>query len=116
MKVKCFLLGLTMLFTLAAFTGNATMVDHGNNKAAVTENVAKMTKEQKHARIAEIRERVKEIRDMDKSNLSKSEKKELRQELRQMSKESRQMGYYDVTIVLVAATFCSFLFLMVAFA
>ena len=114
MNVKCFLLSLTMLFMLSAFTGNATTVDHGNNKAAVTENVAKMTKEQKEARIAVIRERVKEIKNMDKSELSKSERKDLRREARELAKESRQMGYYDVTIVLVSACLISVLFIAVA--
>ena len=116
MKLKSFLLGLTMLCTFAAFTGNATTNDHGNNKAAITENVAKMTKEQKNARITEIRARVKEIVHMDKSNLSKSEKKSLRQEARQLSKEARDMGYYDVTIVLVSACALSFFVVMIAVA
>ncbi len=116
MKVKCFLLGLTMLFTLAAFTGNATTIDHGNNKAAITENVAKMTKEQKEARITEIRARVKEIVSMDKSDLSKADRKDLRKEARQLSREARHMGYYDVTVVLVSACVLSVLVIMVAVA
>lgn len=116
MKVKCFLLGLTMLFTMAAFTGNATTIDHGNNKAAITENVAKMTKEQKDARMVEIRARVKEIVSMDKSNLSKSERKELRKEARQLSREARHYGYYDVTIVLVSACVLSVFIIAVAIA
>jgi hypothetical protein len=116
MKVKCFLLGLTMLLTMTAFTGNATTVDHGNNKAAVTENVARMTKAQKEARIAEIRARVHEIVKMDKSDLSKSERKDLRKEARQLSKEARHMGYYDVSIVLISACALSFFVIMVSVA
>ena len=114
MKVKSFLLSLTMLFMLSAFTANATTVDHGNNKAAVTENVAKMTKEQKEARITVIREREKEIRQMDKSELSKSERKDLRIEARGLAREARHMGYYDVSIVLVSACLVSVIFIAVA--
>ena len=59
------------------------------------EVIANMTKEQKEARLEEIKARVNEIKAMDKSTLSKDERKALRRELRGMHKEARAItGVY----------------------
>jgi len=59
------------------------------------EAVAHMSREQKEARLAAIKERVTEIKAMDKSMLSKDERKALRRELRAMHKEAKAItGVY----------------------
>lgn len=55
------------------------------------EAIAKMTPEEKQARIDEIKARVAEIRAMDRSQLSKEERKELRVELREMKRETNKL-------------------------
>ena len=112
MKIKKFLLALTMLCSIAAFTGNATTIDHGNNNATVKERVANMTKEQKEARIAEIKVRINEIKAMDISKLSPDERKALRQELRSMNREAHYLGSRDVVIVLMGGFLFSLLLLL----
>jgi hypothetical protein len=62
------------------------------------ETIASMTKEQKEARLEEMKERVKEIKAMDKSKLTKEERKALRMELKSMNKEAHAMGYGGVYI------------------
>jgi hypothetical protein len=62
------------------------------------ETIANMSKEQKEARMAIMKERVKEIKAMDKSKMTKQERKALRVELRNMNKEARSMGYNGVYI------------------
>jgi hypothetical protein len=101
MKVKSFLLSLVMLTSIAAFSSNATSVDPGNNKVTVKERVANMTKEQKDARIAEMKVRVHEIKAMDRSQLSRSERKAIRQELKDINKEARELGTKDLAVVIL---------------
>jgi len=62
------------------------------------EYIAHMTKEQKEARIQEMKDRVKEIKAIDKSTLTKADRKALRKELRTMNKEARDEGYRGVYI------------------
>jgi len=79
-----------MLLTVAAFNSNAaTFTD---NKDAYKEAAANMTKEQKEARVEEIKLRVNEIKAMDKSDLNKAEKKELKGELKNLKQEAQAMG------------------------
>ena len=62
------------------------------------EAVAHMTKEQKEARLAAIKERVNEIKAMDRSMLSKDERKALRRELRAMHKESKAVSGVYISV------------------
>jgi hypothetical protein len=75
---------------LHAADGNATSFEVPSREA-----VAHMTREQKEARLAAIKERVNEIKAMDRSMLSKDERKALRRELRAMHKEAKAItGVY----------------------
>lgn len=112
MKVKKFLLGLTLLCTITAFTGNAATGDAGNNKATLKEKVASMTEKQKEARIAELKVRVDEIKAMDKSKLSKGERKALRKEIRSINKEAHYLGAEEVAIVILGGALFSVLLLL----
>lgn len=67
------------------------------------ETIANMTKEQKEARMTEMKERVKEIKAMDKSKMTREERKALRMELRQMNKEAHAMGYAGGVYISVGA-------------
>jgi hypothetical protein len=67
------------------------------------QTIANMTKEQKEARMTEMRERVKEIKAMDKSKMTREERKALRVELRQMNKEAHAMGYTGGVYISVGA-------------
>jgi len=59
------------------------------------EVIAHMTKEQKAARLEEIKTRVNEIKAMDRSTLTKEERKALRGELRDMRREAKAVtGVY----------------------
>jgi len=59
------------------------------------EVIANMTKEQKEARLEEIKARVNEIKAMDRSMLSKDERKALRKELKGMHRQARAItGVY----------------------
>jgi len=90
MKKKIYLLALTMMLSMAAFTSKAAVI--ADNNAVNKEAIANMTVEQKQARIEEIKERVQEIKAMDKSQLSKEDRKELRTELKGLKHESQAMG------------------------
>jgi peptidoglycan hydrolase CwlO-like protein len=90
MKKKIYLIAMTMLLTVAAFNSNAATFD--NKKDAYKEAAASMTKEQKEARVEEIKMRVNEIKAMDKSQLNKAEKKELKTELKDLKHEAQAMG------------------------
>ncbi len=89
-----------ILLLLASFTSVQTFAK--NDKKAIEEKVAIMTKEQKEARITEIKARVNEIKNMDKSKLTSEDKKALRHELRDMNTESKAMGTNGVYISLGA--------------
>jgi hypothetical protein len=84
--------------TLPAATRGALPSSEAVASNPSDETIANMSKEQKEARMAIMKERVKEIKAMDKSKLTKQERKELRVELRNMNKEARAMGYNGVYI------------------
>lgn len=69
----------------------------------VKERVANMTDAEKKARAEAIKERVYEIRAMDKSKLTKEERKALRAELKDMKKEARAIQgiYLSVGAVII---------------
>lgn len=100
-----------MLITMASFAGNAATVEHGN-KATLKEKVASMTKEQKEARIAELRIRANEINAMDIKALTKAEKKELKKEIRDLNREARYLGAEDVAVVILGGALFSVLLLL----
>jgi hypothetical protein len=94
MKIRSFLIALTVLFALNttnAFASSRNSVA-GDDNIAIKERVAKMTHEQKQMRALEIRERIKEIKEIDKSQLTSDQKKVLRTELKEMKKEVKAMG------------------------
>jgi hypothetical protein len=101
MKKKFYLIALTALLTLAAFTSQAaTATSNPLNKKAI----AAMTLEQKQARIEEIKLRVNEIKAMDKSQLTRADRKELRVELRGLKHEANAMGggvYLSVGAIII---------------
>ncbi|HLX90682.1 MAG TPA: hypothetical protein VKR32_03310 [Puia sp.] len=102
MKIKAFLTTLTLALTVTGLNAIAAPnihSDRGDKTQTVKERVAKMTPEQKDARMAEIKVRINEIRDMDKSQLTKVERKELRHELRDMKKEAKQL---DPTVIYIS--------------
>ena len=101
MKLRNYLLGMALLCTSAVFAGNATTVDHGNNKTTKKEEVAKMTKEQKDARIVELKVKEKELKSIDRSELTRSERKELRQDLRAVHQEQRHLGARTAAIAIL---------------
>ena len=79
------------LFILPAFQMQAAPTYEAPSK----EVIANMTKEQKEARLEEIKARVNEIKAMDKSMLTKDEKRALRKELKGMHREARAVtGVY----------------------
>jgi uncharacterized protein (DUF885 family) len=86
MKLRTLLLSIALLITTS--TLHATNSSNGFDK----EKIARMTEEEKNARIAVMKSRVEEIRDMDRSTLSRAERKELRRELKNMNKEAKEMG------------------------
>jgi peptidoglycan hydrolase CwlO-like protein len=90
MKKKIYLIAMTMLLTVAAFNSNAATAN--DDKNFYKEAAANMTKEQKEARVEEIKMRVQEIKAMDKSDLNKAEKKELKNELKNLKHEAQAMG------------------------
>jgi hypothetical protein len=94
MKIKSFLIALTVLFALNTSNAFASSknLGNGNDNKAIKERVAKMTSEQKQIRALEIKERIKEIKEMDKSQLTSDQKKALHTELKEMKKEARAMG------------------------
>jgi hypothetical protein len=95
MKIRSFLIALTVLFALNTsnvFASSNTIFGGSNDNKAIKERVAKMTHEQKQIRAIEIKERIKEIKEMDKSQLTSDQKKALRTELKEMKKEARAMG------------------------
>jgi hypothetical protein len=83
------------LFMLPAINAHAADAATAVNEIPSKEVVANMTKEQKEARLEEIKARVNEIKTMDRSNLSRQERKALRKELRSMHKQARAItGVY----------------------
>ncbi|MBK0380456.1 hypothetical protein [Mucilaginibacter segetis] len=89
MKKKIYLIAVTMLLSITAFNSNAATFEGGKDKKDYKEEFAKMTDEQKQARVEEIKTRVEEIKHMDKSHLTRQDKKELRHELRELKHEAQ---------------------------
>jgi hypothetical protein len=80
------------LFILPAFHLQAAPTTYD---APSKEVIANMTKEQKEARLEEIKARVTEIKTMDRSTLTKDDRKALRKELKGMHREARAItGVY----------------------
>lgn len=90
-----------MALLITTSTLHAANTSNGFDK----EKIARMTEEEKNARIAVMKSRVEEIRDMDRSALSRAERKELRHELRDLNKEAKAMGrggvYISLTGILI---------------
>jgi hypothetical protein len=80
---------LLALFMLSAVKIQAADLPASGHEPLTKEAIANMTKEQKEARLEEIKARVEEIRAMDKSHLTREERKALRKELKGMHKEAR---------------------------
>lgn len=90
-----------MALLITTSTLHAANTSNGFDK----EKIARMTEEEKNARIAVMKSRVEEIRDMDRSTLSRAERKALRHELRDLNKEAKAMGrggiYISLTGILI---------------
>jgi len=99
MKLRTLLFSIVLL--IATSNLHATTTSNGFDK----EKIARMTEEEKNARIAVMKSRVEEIRDMDRSTLSRAERKELRHELKDLNKEAKAMGrggvYISLTGILI---------------
>ncbi len=93
---------MVVIFLMLLLSFASVQVFANGDKKAIEEKVAVMTKEQKEARVAEIKARVEEIKNMDKSKLSGADKKALRHELRDMNAESKVLGTGGVYISLGA--------------
>lgn len=89
MKRKICLLVFAMMLCLASVGSKAATLSPW--VPMDKEAIAKLTPEEKQARIDEIKARVAEIKAMDKSQLTKEERKELRTELRQMKRETNKL-------------------------
>jgi len=94
MKIKPFLLAISLL--IAASGVEANTLSNGFDK----EKIARMTEEEKKARVEEIKTRVETIRGMDRSTLTRAERKALRHELRDLNKEARAIGNGGIYISL----------------
>jgi len=83
------------LFMLPVLKMQAADVTATTHEVPSKEAIANMTKEQKAARLEEIKARVDEIRTMDKATLTKEDRKALRKELREMRREAKAVtGVY----------------------
>ena len=92
MKKKIYLIVLTMLLSVSAFSSYASTATDGALTILSKEQIATMTTEQKQARVEEIKARVNEIKAMDKSELTKQDRKELRTELKGLKHEANALG------------------------
>jgi hypothetical protein len=96
MKIKSVPGSMIMLFTLGTnqgFAASRLSNGRGDNNNTLKEKIAKMTPEQRQARVVQIKARVAEIKEIDKSQLTKEQKKSLRQELRQLRREEHTYIY-----------------------
>ncbi len=83
------------LFTLPALKMQAADATTTIHEVPSKEAIANMTKEEKAARLEEIKARVDEIKAMDKSTLTKEDRKALRHELKEMRREAKAItGVY----------------------
>ncbi len=87
---------LLMLLTFSSFIAKA------EDKKSILARVENMNKEQKEARLIQMKQRVIEIRNMDKSSLGRTEKKRLRTELKDMNQEAKAISGSGIYISLGA--------------
>ena len=93
--LKNYLPFLLALFMLPALNSHAADATTPINEIPSKEAIANMTKEQKEARLEEIKARVSEIKAMDRSRLTRDERKALRKELRGMHRQAKAItGVY----------------------
>lgn len=91
MKSLRYYLPVLALFILPVFQLQAAPLSETPSKEAI----ANMTKEQKEARLEEIKERVSEIKTMDRHMMTKDERRALRKELKGMHREAKAItGVY----------------------
>jgi uncharacterized membrane protein len=95
MKKNILVIAFTLFLSTTLTTTYASI-----DKKALEEKAASMTKEQKEARVIELKQRLEEIKAMDKSQLSRADRKNLRQELRDMNKEAKAIGNGGIYISL----------------
>jgi len=94
-KLRYYLPLLLALFMLPALNMRAADKTTDPYVPLSKEAIAHMTKEQKEARLEEIKARVEEIKAMDKSTLTKEDRRALRKELKSMHREARYVtGVY----------------------
>ena len=86
------------LFMLPALKMQAADITAATYEVPSKEAIAHMTKEQKDARLAEIKSRVEEIKAMDRSTLTRDERRALRKELRSMHKEARAVSGVYISV------------------
>ena len=102
-SIRIYLPVLLALFFLPSLPIQAAGITPGGYEIPSRETIAAMTKEQKEARMTEMKARVKEIKAMDKSKMTKEERKALRMELKSMNKEAHAMGYTGGVYISVGA-------------
>lgn len=99
MKYRHFLFAIVL--SIATLGVQAAATSEGFNK----EKIARMSEEEKTARMEAIKSRAEEIRGMDRSALTRSERRELRHELRDLNKEAKAIGrggiYISLTGILI---------------
>ncbi len=101
MKKIIYITFTALVLMFSSFTSNAST---NMSREEIAAKAAKMTKEEKKARLEDIEARVMIIKDMDKSTLSREQRKGLRQELRMMNKEARVMSkgvYLSVGAIII---------------
>jgi len=87
-----------VLFMLPALNTMAADITAATYEVPSKEAIAHMTKEQKEARLTEIKSRVEEIKAMDRSTLTKNERKALRRELKGMHREARAISGVYISV------------------
>ena len=97
-KLRYYLPFLLALFMLPALNIRAADNTPAPYVPLSKEAIAHMTKEQKDARLAEIKSRVEEIKAMDRSTLTRDERRALRKELRSMHKEARAVSGVYISV------------------
>jgi len=94
-KLRYYLPLLLALFMLPALNMRAADKTPDPYVPLSKDAIAHMTKEQKEARLEEIKARVEKIKAMDKSTLTKEDRRALRKELKSMHREARYVtGVY----------------------
>ena len=94
-KLRYYLPFLLALFMLSALNLHAADKTPAPYVPLSKDAIAHMTKEQKEARLQDIKARVDEIKAMDRSTLTKADRRALRKELKSMHREARYVtGVY----------------------